>query len=273
MTAPWTDPLRLDAYPSRRFLPRDPGEPASGLGVDPARVVVAESPGAALELVLRTLLASGDRVATFEPCPDDHFRVPISCGARVIDAGRDASLHARMDGLLLVAASCAAVLVAEPGDPAPVTGDAAVILSTLARLDAPRPWVIVDRRAGGLPDDSHAIQVLSTAGDTPVGVVVAPAEVAAALRRMRGPASATLRDRVSTAALLVPAPPPAMLELALGAQHVIGPACHAWLRVSGLPGREVAAMLEARGLTTEVHPTFKWREGVKYTHISFFGEK
>lgn len=156
-------------------------------GVDPSRVAVAESPRAAMDLVLRTLLAPGDRVVIFQPCPEDHFRVPISCGARVIDAGRDVALHARMDGLLLVAGTCTAVLVAEPGDPAPVTGDAAAVQSTVSGLDSPHLWVIVDRRAGGLPDDSDSVQVLATAGDNPVGVVVAPPAVAAALRRVRGP--------------------------------------------------------------------------------------
>ena len=264
------DPLRLAAYPSRRFLPPDPGEPPlSLLGVPSERLAVAESPLAALELVLRTLLAPGDRVVIFEPCPPDHFRIPVACGARVVDAGRDASLRARQDGLLLATADGAVVvLVAEPGDPAPTEGDLAMITGALAAdSGGPRAgdvWVIVDRRAGGLPDGGDCVQVLSTGGDDPIGLVVAPAGLAAALRRVRGPASPALVRRLGTAtAIPTPSPPALALDPALGAQLVTGPAAHAFLRVPGVAAVDLAASLRERGIACESRASHSWRGGVR----------
>lgn len=262
-----TDPLRLDAYPSRRFLPPDPGPtPLRALpGVPAERLVAVETPAAALELVLRTLVAPGDRVVIFEPCPEDHFRASIACGARVVDAGRDAALAARQDGLLLaVGDGAAAVLVADPGDPAPTVGEGAAIQGALA--DAPQgaaPWVIADRRAGGGPDASSCVQVLSSGGADPLGLVVAPADVAAALRRVRGPVSPALQRRLAALTGLTRPPSPAPLALAPGAQLVTGPADHAFLRVVGVAAAALSSALRDRGVACEARPSHTWREGVR----------
>lgn len=272
-------PLRLDALPARRFLPPDPGTAAGeaslrerwglALGVAPEAVVLAESPGAAFALAVAAVTAPGDRVAVAEPCPEDHYRVPLACGARVVDVGRDARLRLRADALALVLRDGArVVLVADPGDPVPHAGEAAG-----AREAAGSGGVLIveDRRAGAYDPSSAALQVLSGPGSDPVGVVVAPPADAAALRRLRGPLAPPVLHRARDAAVRDDGPGVdsgrAALVAALGhlpaARLITGPAPHALLRLDGVDGASLVDALTARGVVAVARPHHTWRGGAR----------
>lgn len=256
---------RLDALPSRRFL-KDPGPHAAeaawaqALG---AAVVLAESPEAALALAVMAAVAPGDRVAIAEPCPEAHYRLPLACGARVVDVGRDSELRLRAEGLALVLRDGAAVvLVADPADPAPCAGEAAVV-----RGLAVAAIVVEDRRQGAWDPASPALQVLAGAGEAPVGLVAASPEDAAALRALRGPLPESVARRA--AALRSPAGAAdgealgAALAPLAGARVVVGPASYAFLQVDGVDGAALAAALAAAGVTAERRPHHTWRGGVR----------
>ena len=277
-----TDPLRLDRFPSRRFLnphPPDPPEVSSFVrqisslhGVDPGRVLLIEGPGAGLDLAVRTLVAPGERVVLFEPCPADHFRVVIAAGGRTVDAGRRADFRVRADAMsLAVSDGAVGVLLPEPNDPTATSGDVEDVMGVAG--DA---FVIIDRRCATTvespPEGAITLVSLAAGAGGPLGALLAPIELVAALGRMRGPLPMSVRSRAVVAQRRLRARRKSGARgrrVARAVADIPGVELHRgtvpffFVRARGVDGQALADALRGQGLVVEQREHHSTRHGVR----------
>ncbi len=189
--------LRLDRYPTRRFLRAAPPGTVVEAGATSGRAMLA--PGSIRDVlagVVDTFLAPGERVALFGPAWPDVGDVLARRGVWYVDCGRDAAFGPRVDALARVLERGAMAVFVDAVDFGPQP-DAA--LEAASRLGAAYgALVVVDHRrslawsfadlpaAGGTAKpagDAPQVHLVRTPhGDTAVGLraaVEAVAQVAA----------------------------------------------------------------------------------------------